>query len=256
MRRNDEQLVLSSNTKTGESLNLDRRSCRPTRLCAQICYGRGVSAAEARRTGIHANWGPITWPAQQAAYRRNRELLERMSSLEIQAEALRIAASLEAQDLRLCGMGDLTPELVELIAWLAHFGVRPWGFTKRPEMLGLLCRAMKRIPPAAGAWPMFQGSTDSTMELSRIAALESWTRRLNALGGREGRATLAYVTLSPGWIGAAEVDALPWRSSVATVFGYHTNSHKTVVAHQLACPSTNGEEVKCRECRRCIDGMQ
>lgn len=254
------RLVISSNQKTGESINLDRKSCRPTRLCSKICYGRFVPAELAKQEGIKANAGPITWKNHQEVYRRNRRLLQEMSPLEIREEALEIAAGRPSgANLRMCGMGDLTFELVLLIAWLAHFGVRPWGFTKRPEMLRQLMAALRGLPPAAGCWPLFQGSTDATMEPARVRELAAATAQLNVMALTAGErrwsgASLAYMTMEPGWVGAVEVEALPYARSIKTVFGYHTNGTKTVVDGSTVCPATNGEPIHCQQCRRCIDG--
>jgi hypothetical protein len=246
---------LSHNRKTGYSINLDHKSCRPTKACKLYCYGRALSAEEAKKHGLHANRGPITWPTQQAAYARNREWLEAATTEEIWSKAKEHADFLkrmEYNNLRLCGMGDLTAELVEYAVALSSCGVRPWGFTKRHEMLHLMKSrlSLNGITSTSQSYPKILGSTDSSMSQKRVQCLLSATADLG------GRPALAYITMEPGFIGAAEINGLWFRDHIVVTFGYHSNSHKTTVYHKLACPATNGQETSCQTCRRCINHSQ
>jgi len=90
------------------------------------------------------------------------------------------------------------------------------------------------------------GSADESMSHARVERLMAATAELY------GIPTLAYMTMNPGWVGREEIESLWFRKSLVVAFGYHTNSHKTIVDHSLVCPSTNGEEIKCAQCRRCI----
>ena len=243
---------ISDNLKTGYSLNVDRAWCQPTRWCRSCCYGREVSKEQAKLEGIHTNKGPIAWKAAQRCYTMNRLRLSLMSEEQRLSFGRTLAARLLNRgydNLRICGMGDLGLPLIHVCLGLMEGQVRPWGFSKRADMLALLDIKTSQMGLELGdpQYPCFTGSVDSSMTLDRINALIVVTRHLM------GEPRLAYVTQEPGWVGAAEIDALPFKSYLKVVFGYHTASHKTEVAHGLACPATNGvKDVHCQTCRRCL----
>lgn len=241
---------ISDNLKTGYSLNVDRSWCRPTRLCSAVCYGREVSKSQAKLEGIHSNKGPITWPSSQRCYAMNAVRLRLLTEEKRIDLGRRLAAKLLNRgydNLRICGMGDLGLPLVDLCQGLMEGQVRPWGFSKRADMLLRLSQVRDSLgleldDPAA---PCFTGSVDESMPAYRVQDLIAATTRLM------GRPRLAYMTLNPGWVGASEVNALPYKEHLKVVFGYHTGSHKTEVGHPLACPATNGEDIHCQACKRC-----
>ena len=249
MSRLQPDLVLSDNAKTGKSINTGHSTCRPTRLCRRVCYGRYVSGEMGRAEGLHTNDGWITKPKQVRCYERNAALL-RSASLEMnwfERQAERIQGKLARgglDNVRLCGMGDLEEGLCALAVALEERGVHAWGFSKKPEMISLIAE----LCAGPDKRPYIIGSTDASMSESRVRELVSATERLN------GRGTLAYMCMEPGWVGQQEAEDLPswWREPLAVIFGYHTNRHKTAVMHELACPSTNGLDVHCQECRRCM----
>jgi len=232
-------LTLSENRKTKYSINLDHGSCRPTKLCKLCCYGRRVSAEEASKCFLKTNFGPITWPAQVAAYRRNREVLETASRQERVQMGLEIARRLlmkGLKDLRLCGMGDLTAGLLDVARGLMEGGIHPWGFSKKPELI-------RRMPAGSS----MIASVDASMPKERVLRLMEATKKLM------GRPTLAYMVMEPGDAGAQEIESLSFKKHLVVAFGYHTNHFQTIVNHPLMCPSTNGDgSVHCHDCERCI----
>jgi hypothetical protein len=235
-------LKLSDNLKTGRSINLDHGSCRPDEMCSKLCYGRYVGAEEAKKWGIKANAGPITWRSVRKRYRENRVWLEQASDAEIATEAVRLHKAIRRaglRNVRLCGMGDLTPGLVKLAAELQALGIHPWAFSKKPEMIRMLAR---RAPGASCI-----ASVNLSTPRGRVQRMMAATETLM------GQPTLAHMTQEPGWIGAQEVDNLWYREAVVVVFGHHVGQSKTEVWHPLACPATNGQDIHCQECQRCIN---
>jgi len=231
-------LSISDNLKTRYSINLDHGSCRPTKRCKQCCYGKYVSAKEAEACGIRTNAGPVTWPAAQNAYQRNRLWLEQASESELRAAAKKIAKRLRRaglDNIRVCGMGDATPGLVRLCHHLVGEGIHPWGFSKKPEMIARMPKSSSMI-----------GSVDDSMPESRVLRLMTATKKLL------GTPTLAYMTMLAGKAGAQEVKSLWFLRHLVVVFGYHASGFKTVVSHPLACAATNGEDLHCQDCKRCI----
>jgi len=74
--------ILSRNAKTGSSINV--HSCKPSNLCPMFCYRfrrtKEQALAIERRCGFNpgANTGPVTWPVQVAAYKRNEAFIKQM----------------------------------------------------------------------------------------------------------------------------------------------------------------------------------
>jgi len=232
-------VALSDNLKTGRSINLDHGSCSPDRLCKKICYGRFVNAETAKAEGIKVNMGPVTWPTQQQRYLENRLWLERASDEQIEKRAMHMARGLRRaghDNVRLCGMGDVTNGLAKLAIALKAEGIYPWGFSKKAKMIRKLAKTGVSLI----------GSVNESTPHRRIQALMRATELMH------GQPTLAYMTMNPGWVGVNEVESLWYKEAIVVVFGYHTHCHKTIVNHPLVCQATNGEDVHCQQCKRCI----
>jgi len=103
--------VLSSNHKTGVSLNLPVLNCRPTRRCARACY-----ACE----------GLISW---RPSIRKALVVDAALKKGEIEGLIWECRA---LQEVRLNGSGDMTPDHVPGILDLADSCPRTtfWGFTR------------------------------------------------------------------------------------------------------------------------------
>jgi hypothetical protein len=167
-----------------------------------------------------------------------------------------IAARVGPGPLRGNGTGDLFPELCELYARLAMHGTKVYLFSRIPEMirlLGEICHGFRVIQPL---WPTVLGSVDPSTTNLQIHELESaivdyygMTRYSPHVKARIPNRILAIATAAPD-----PVLKYKWYDDlIRVIFGYHSNHTKTVVDHPLACPATNGEDIKCLECRRCID---
>ena len=245
-------LVLSTNRKTCRSLNTGHSTCAPTSLCNKLCYGRYVGAKTAKQEGIHANVGPIT--KQGNCYERNASLLHAHRSNEawLERQAFRLKHELDKDglnNLRLCGMGDLTIGTCKIAVLLdTILKKHTWGFSKRHVLIKLLAKLCDDLNAPMQSRPYIIGSTDCSMTHVRVKQLIKARERLN------GVPRLAYMTTNPGWVAKAEISSLPmwWSKHITVVFGYHTSHCKTVVDHELACPSTNGEDITCQVCRRCM----
>lgn len=257
-----DQIYVSDNEATGFSLNWSRRTCRPTKECWRSCYGVRRTVEEAKRTGaVSANTGPITWPTQVARYERNSELLEGMSSKEIAGEGRRIAVRIRRvcvrrgwnSNLRQNGVGDLTLKTLELIMAIARNGVRPWGFSRKPEMILELAQMCDKEPLSSGIGvagcgsfrPVFRGSVDHSTRGVDVIKLGMTTRELN------GEPSLAYMAMP--WETAAEIKGKPFWSWIGVVLGYHGTGVKTRVRVARECGKTAGRGIGCQLCKRCMN---
>lgn len=243
---------LSDNAKTGKSLNVSRRSCVGVRtaICAETCYGarRDTQSPCVLAGRSTPNTGPITRPRQQEVYEENLIELERMGMEGSLAEGAARVAQYHT-DLRICGLGDLTLEIVDLCVHLALAGCKPWGFSRNALMLvemAALCDAVG-IEVGHPCRPRFAGSIDVSTPGRNISALMAATKLLNGTPrlGLMARSFEEYIFVTR------------WpmvRASVAVIFGYHATGKKTRLSVIDECPATAGEDVLCHDCRRCIDG--
>jgi len=242
--------ILSRNSKTGRSVNV--HSCCPSKLCPEFCYRfkrtKEQALAIERRCGFNpgANTGPVTWPVQVAAYKRNEETIKQAArECRLEELAIRLVQQMEGkeEDLRWCGTGDLFPELCELIAMYALLGRRhSFGFSRQPEMIKYLTELLDDMKVPVHRWPHIIGSVDESTEGETLRDLLIWTNELN------GWPSLALAT----WKTGAELQQyLNSYTSIEVIFGIHSSQKKTKTGHHLACPATEGEKIKCVECRRC-----
>jgi hypothetical protein len=246
---------LSHNSKTGVSVNT--HSCSPTPICSLFCYRHKRTKEQAkeieRQYGFNpgSNSGPITWPTQVAAYKRNEALIKQAAAdgtLDVLAARLAQQMSYREEHLRWCGTGDLFPELCELIVLTALKGVRSFGFSRKPIEMFRLCEMLNQVGIRIGdpRRPYFTASTDASVDSSYGGGL------MLASKGVNGKPAMAYATWRTGEEAAAEIHALPWYRHLRVVFGLHSTGLKhTVVGHPLECQATAGEKIKCVECRRC-----
>ena len=107
--------ILSTNKKTGTSLNLPVKNCRPTKRCAAACY---------------ACQGPISW---KNSIKKALAVDEILRSGEIEGliwECRRL------QDVRLNGSGDMTLDHVPGLLRLTEACPDTvfWGFTRKREI--------------------------------------------------------------------------------------------------------------------------
>ncbi|HET6494180.1 MAG TPA: hypothetical protein VFH61_02310 [Thermoleophilia bacterium] len=107
--------LLSTNRKTGASINLPVTNCRPTPRCAAACY-----ACE----------GPIAWTN---SVRKSLVLDAMLRTGDIAALARECRCR---RDVRLNGSGDMTLVHVPALVMLAEACPRTvfWGFTRRREV--------------------------------------------------------------------------------------------------------------------------
>lgn len=228
-------VYLSSNTKTRYSLNTARYECSRagvrTRLCSRICY---------------AACPPLAW--YEHVYARNSENIRRLvrggHSFQL---ALAIAGRLQDRglhNLRICGSGELFPELLEVLHALTYFDITPWGFSRNPDLISAMA-VIAKTEPEGVLLPIFHGSIDKTTPEPHIRKLREATTALL------GYPSLAYLCTEPGWVGRAEVEAHPHKDAIRVVFGQHGCGKRTHVWHPLECPATGGQAIHCHECRRC-----
>ena len=241
-------LLISTNSKTGLSLNVDQ--CTPTRWCLSHCYRLKRTKDLIRKQGwdTTVNNGPITWPVQQARYKANEE---RIKSLYRQSRLPQTAAAIATrlrrrgmQHFRGNGTGDLFFELCHLYALLSLHGVKVYGYSKRPAKLHLLAALCRKYDTACR--PFFLGSTDPSSTQRQIKALTRATAELN------GAPALTFSTECTGVEAQAQLAKHCAAEHVYVVFGYHANSKQTVTGLPNECPATAGEDIHCRECRKCF----
>lgn len=244
-----QDVLISSNAKTGLSINVDQ--CSPTRWCYQHCYRRFRSLETIARNGWNStpNTGPVTWRGAQAAYKRNEAAIIAASWAgrldEIAAVVVQRVRARGLENLRGNGTGDLFPELCELYARLASHGLGVFLFSRRPDKIAMLLKLCEELGVARANYPFVMGSVDPSTSAWKWQALVEATGRMN------GRSALAYATDKIGEAGREEIDAHPARKHFVVVFGYHSNQTRTVLGHALECPATAGTDIKCNACRRC-----
>lgn len=257
----DTEIYISANAKTGYSINID--TCKPTPWCWDHCYRRKRTKEDCKhirarlekmlKASLHRmewaptpNAGPITWPRQVEAYKRNEAALDRAMSegmLGVAAHLLRTKLRSWSDPLRACGTGDLQHSLCMLLTLYSEQGGPSFLFSRRPEMIDLLrsmCEAIDVQPPYV------IGSADPSTKVSDAERLVEATRRIN------GTPVMAYATALGGLFGRERIDSLPYREHIKVVFGYHASQHKTLLNHELECPATAGNNVTCTSCRRCF----
>ena len=113
--------ILSSNKKTGVSLNLPSTNCRPTSICKHCCYGRHHYIG-------HGASAPAKWT------RNSKYLTMTPDCKELIAEARAFSA------VRISGIGDILPKHIKNILKLAKTcpATQFWGMTRKPELAKLL----------------------------------------------------------------------------------------------------------------------
>ncbi|MEN6550153.1 MAG: hypothetical protein ABFE07_29265 [Armatimonadia bacterium] len=117
---------LSTNSKTGTSLNLPVINCRPSARCAQACY---------------ACTGPISW----------HNSITKSLAVDAELKAGRVERLIEEArrltNVRISGSGDLTLEQVPAIIRAARScpGTLFWGFTRKPEVARALHRKARNL---------------------------------------------------------------------------------------------------------------
>lgn len=242
-------LLISRNHKTGLSINVDQ--CTPTKLCIQFCYRRWRTIEDIRRRGWTStpNTGPITWRTQREAYKRNEEVIKELKATgRLEETAALIAqrcARLGVGELRGNGTGDLFDELTELYVLLGWHGLPVYLFSRRVEQIVALARLSDDFLLSITR-PFVLGSVDPSTPLADVDRLARATALVN------GQPALAYATMTAGEAGCREVDAHPYHEVIHVVFGYHSNTTKTVLGHERECPATAGRKITCRDCRRCM----
>jgi hypothetical protein len=182
--------LLSANAKTGVSFNLPvGATCRPTALCAEVCYATAPSALTTRKAWLrkyHRNLRYIRLEEPDAVVAR----LTREFRGAQRAWARR---GIPLECLRVNGLGDLTAELVPVINAFARANpaVKVWVVTKRFD----LAADIETLPNVYLAL-----SIDRTTP----AALVERARRLVEA---HARAYLAFLRTAPGddTLGAAIV---------------------------------------------------
>jgi len=109
--------ILSSNKKTGVSLNFTRADCRPTTTCLKCCYGKAHYLGNGK--------------AALAKWARNSQYLATTPDCkELIVEARAFSA------VRISGIGDIIPKQVPNLIKLAKAcpGTQFWGMTRKPEL--------------------------------------------------------------------------------------------------------------------------
>lgn len=268
-QKSHRDFLVSRNSKTGRSINVDLSTCRPTKWCAAHCYGR-------RRTNMDpggggANNGPITWDRAQGAYRRNTEIVRWAADCgqldELAAHIVdAVSGEYDGRDgrpiLRGNGLGDLFPELCELYALIASKGCMLFIFSRIPEMIELLTEKCAEFEVTPEFWPFVLGSIDCSTPGDIRRALINATAEHNRMlyRGHKLRGPLAYAC--EGSASALEQlhrDGAAVESEggyIRVVFGYHTNHKLTPLDCAGECPATAGQDTKCSACRMCYGPLR
>jgi hypothetical protein len=217
------EVSLSTNSKTGCSINVAiARTCRPTKGCAEYCYGL---------------LGRLTYDAALASQARNAAFFASADKSVLRHEARRIARSvLKRQDfVRMFGVGDLQPgsvffttclvvEFPELAVWVA---------TRKLELAG----SLPNLP-----------------NLHVMLSLDSTTTRANTEATRQ-LVLRNKPQFYAAWARRRPEDKVPrW---VSVVFEEHKMSRRAQWDPEpRACPATARDgaehESACEKCRFCF----
>lgn len=124
------ETICSLNTKTGWSVNVPIwGTCQPTATCAKLCY----AAVPGK---------PITWPT---SLKKNIRVLNYFLTTPTAVAAERIYKEYVGQKMtfiRWNGVGDLIPETVKVINYLAkhHPEMVQWVVTRKVDMASFITR--------------------------------------------------------------------------------------------------------------------
>lgn len=243
----DEHLYLSSNGKTGLSLNVSiAKTCRPTKACRTYCYGLE---------------GRITMPAALARQADNAAVFDRLvdaSEEEVEAEARLLAEEVLCHQnfLRVFGVGDLQPGSVRFIAALARVAptLSLWVSTRRPDLAAKLLLDLSTGKEQVIHKDVYEVNRNVHVMLS----LDATTTAKNAQASRalvrrgKGMVYLAWMQQSPS-------EKIP--KDVTVVFAEHHTGKgwapwTVYAADPRTCPATlqNGtpHEDACASCRFCF----
>lgn len=103
-RRNFDETVLSTNPKTGCSLNFPVSNCRPTSACMHACYGCK---------------GPISFP-----YAIDKSMaIDRWIREDPEWTARKVHVECRGRRIRLSGSGDMVPEYFPFLAKMRDLGI-------------------------------------------------------------------------------------------------------------------------------------
>lgn len=221
------RLYLSSNSKTGCSVNLPVTSCEPTRGCADYCY---------------ALIGPIATPRALARQAGNEALLRGLdgaSDAAVDAVAAGLVDDVRAARrswFRWHGVGDLLPGSVRVVNAVARRApdVVQWVVTRKPALAA-------RLDDAPAVRLLL--SADATTPAARLKAM------LELRVGRRAPTHLAWVRRE------GETPPLPpW---VDVVFNEHRGRRSTSFEDDdpRTCGATDGtaeHDGACDRCRRCF----
>jgi len=218
------EVALSTNSKTGVSINVAiARTCRPTKACAEYCYGLV---------------GRLTYDAALAAQARNAAFFAGADKAVLRHEARRVGrAVLKKQNfVRMFGVGDLQLGSVFFTAVLASEfpELSVWVSTRKLD----LARQLPLLP-----------------NLHVMLSLDATTTRANVVATR-----VLVLKNKPqffaAWARGAPSDRIPrW---VSVVFEEHKISRRAAWdPERRACPATvrGGAEHEgaCERCRFCFD---
>src|SRR3972149_9994216 len=112
--RNFSKQFLSTNPKTGISLNFPLINCQPTKNCSKYCY---------------ASYGPIS---------SNNSIVKTigihnaiLKKPELTAKKIESEIRFSKHPLRISGTGEIIPEYKPFIEALLNLNIRFFGYTKR-----------------------------------------------------------------------------------------------------------------------------
>jgi hypothetical protein len=106
--------VLSANQKCSISLDLPVLNCRPTKVCAEVCY-----ASQGRQL-----------------YRKTLSkalAINRMIDEDPERAARKMVGEAAGRAIRLAGSGEMLPEHKMLVDCITRYGGSWWGFTRRVD---------------------------------------------------------------------------------------------------------------------------
>jgi hypothetical protein len=240
-------LLISSNSKTGLSINLSLDTCKPDPWCLIHCYARrrkkGTTCMQGWKPG--ANTGPITWPVQQKAYARNVAVLmaaqQAGTTEELAIEAARRIKNKGFQVIRGNGCGDITPPVALFYAYLGKHGVHVYLYSRKPKDIRRLTGYCKEIGLPRKKWPYVLASMDPSTSYGDVLD------RIDASRQHNGKVVLV-LAVNDKFQAKNLMSHLP----ISVVFGYHSSVEKTTLGMDLECPATAGQDIKCHDCRICF----
>jgi len=204
---------ISSNTKTGHSLNFPILNCTPTKICASSCY---------------ACLGPTSWKASLLKALAIENTLQSNMGYAL-TETVGEIKKLSLTELRYSGGGDLSDHGVNYIIELAALcpDVIFWGFTRK-------IRVAEKLASSGKSNIKVIYSLDAKTSLAAIL-------KIKELG------------IKTSWLYNDQANIIPKDIHIVFVNHVHGSPDPSLKEVNNECPAIRKHQVTCFNCKKCFN---